>query len=97
MSFFDTATNYIVGTTRVGFLGNAAGTVAGFIPPIYLVSLSFEVIWKAQTLGQMTIYNPYVWCLPMLRGVGLLLLTALSRQYGKPEFRPAGEGKTGNG
>jgi uncharacterized membrane protein YdjX (TVP38/TMEM64 family) len=96
-SFFDTATNYIVGTTRVGFLGNAMGTAAGFLPPIYIVSLSFEVIWKAETLGQMTIYNPYVWCLPLLRGLGLLLLTALARQYREPELGAAGQGKTVHG
>lgn len=80
-SFFDTATNYIVGTTRVRFWSNAAGTMLGFVPPVYLVSLSFEVIWKARTLEQMTIYNPYVWCLPALRGLGLWMMTALSRRY----------------
>ncbi len=96
-SFFDTATNYIVGITRIGFLGNAAGTVVGFIPPIVLVSLSFEVIWKAQTLKQMTIYNPYVWCLPVLRGLGLLLLAALSRQHKEPSAWPAREGETARG
>jgi uncharacterized membrane protein YdjX (TVP38/TMEM64 family) len=78
-SFFDTATNYIVGTTRVGFWSNLAGTVVGFIPPVYIVSLSFQVIWQAQTIQGMTIFNPYVWCLPALRGLGLLMLTALSR------------------
>lgn len=96
-SFFDTATNYIVGTTRVSFLGNLAGSVVGFIPPIYLVSFSFEVIWKAQTLKQMTVCNPYIWCLPILRGLGLLLLTALSRQYKETATGPAVEGKTARG
>jgi uncharacterized membrane protein YdjX (TVP38/TMEM64 family) len=96
-SFFDTATNYIVGTTRVSFFGNLAGTVVGFIPPIYLVSFSFEVIWKAQTLKQMTIYNPYIWCLPMLRGLGILMLTALSRKYRGPADWPAGKGDTARG
>jgi uncharacterized membrane protein YdjX (TVP38/TMEM64 family) len=96
-SFFDTATNYIVGTTRVGCWSNVAGTVVGFIPPIYLVSFSFEVIWKAQTLQQMTIYNPYIWCLPMLRGLGLLMLTALSRKSRDSVDWPAGEHETVQG
>ena len=90
-SFFDTAINYIVGTTRVGFWSNLVGTVVGFVPPIYIVSLSFEVIWKAQTLKEMTIYNPYVWCLPMLRGLGILMLTALSGQSKDSVDWPAGE------
>ncbi len=96
-SFFDTATNYIVGTTRVGFWSNAAGTMVGFIPPIYLVSFSFEVIWKAQTLKQMTILNPYLWCLPILRGLGLLLLAALSRHSGNSVDHPPGERETAQG
>lgn len=96
-SFFDTATNYIVGTTRVGFLGNLAGTVVGFLAPVYLVSFSFEVIFEAETLKQMTVYNPYIWCLPILRGLGLLLLTALSRQYREPATWPAGKGKAASG
>ncbi len=96
-SFFDTATNYIVGTTRVGFWSNVVGTVVGFIPPIYLVSFSFEVIWKAQTLKQMTIYNPYIWCLPMLRGLGILMLTALSRQSKDSVDWPAREHESAQG
>ena len=96
-SFFDTATNYVVGTTRVGFWDNMAGTVVGFIPPVYLVSFSFEVIWKAQTLKQMTVYNPYIWCLPLLRGLGLWMLTALLRQSKNAVDWPAREHETVEG
>jgi hypothetical protein len=74
-----------------------AGTVAGFLPPVYLVSFSFEVIWKAQTLKQMTVYNPYIWCLPILRGLGLLMLTALLRQSKNAADWPAREHETVQG
>jgi uncharacterized membrane protein YdjX (TVP38/TMEM64 family) len=96
-SFFDTATNYVLGTTRVGFWNLLAGTVVGFVPPVYLVSFSFEVIWKAQTVKQMTICNPYVWCLPLLRALGIFLLASLSRQREVPKACPAGEQETAGG
>lgn len=96
-SFFDTATNYLLGTTRVGLWKNVAGTAAGFLLPVYLVSLSFEVIWKSQTLEQMTVYNPYVWSLPLLRGLGLLLLTVLSGRAGGWEDWPAGDQEKASG
>jgi uncharacterized membrane protein YdjX (TVP38/TMEM64 family) len=97
-SFFDTATNYVVGTTRVGFWSQLAGTLVGFIPPVYLVSFSFEVIWKAQTLKGMTIYNPYVWCLPVLRGLGLWMLVARSSRHRDAEADwPAGEQEAARG
>jgi len=93
-SFFDTATNYILGTTRVSFWSLLAGTVVGFVPPVYLVSFSFEVIWQAQTVRQMTIGNPYVWCLPILRVLGIFLLAALARQREGPKGWPAGDQET---
>jgi len=78
-SFFDTATNYALGTTRVRFWSQLAGTVLGFLPPVCLVSLSFQAVWQARSIQEMTIYNPFVWSLPALRGVGVLVLFLLAR------------------
>ncbi len=84
-SFFDTATNYALGATPVGFWRQLAGTALGFIPPIYLVSLSFQTIWQARSLREMTLYNPYIWCLPALRAFGVLVLVLAVRASRKPK------------
>lgn len=83
-SFFDTATNYALGAARVGFSCQLAGTLLGFLPPVCLVSLSFQTIWQARSMQEMTIYNPYLWCLPALRGVGILVLVLAARANQTP-------------
>lgn len=83
-SFFDTATNYALGVTRIRFWKQLAGTVLGFLPPVCLISLSFQEIWQARSLKEMTIYNPYIWCLPALRGVGVLVVVLAARASRRP-------------
>lgn len=96
-SFFDTATNYALGATRIRFWKQLAGTVLGFLPPVCLVSLSFQEIWQARSVKEMTIYNPYLWCLPALRGVGVLVVVLVARASRRPPENVTNLATTHNG
>ncbi len=80
--FCDPTFNYLSGATRALTPGvYASATFLGLIPRTFMISYFFDLFLKATLRDMLT--NPIVLSFPLLRLVGVLLLTVLVKHPGK--------------